>query len=85
MTSGLEELCYCDLDWPLKLTVFDWEKNGKHRAIGEFEVTAQKMIDQVAIRGNADRDLSFQLVLNEKIKLKGLLCVLKAQIKLEGY
>mgnify|MGYP005840601631 CR=1 FL=1 len=80
---GLEDLCYCNLNWPLQITVFDWERNGKHRRIGEFEVTAQKMIERVTIKGNADREQAFELILDEKAKLKGLLCVLKADLKLD--
>ena len=82
-TIGLEELCYCDLEWPLKVTVYDWEKSGKHRPIGEFEVTAQKLMERIAVKGNADREQAFELVLDEKAKLKGLVCVLKAELKLE--
>lgn len=80
---GLEELCYCDLNWPLRIAVFDWEKSGDHRRIGEFEVTTNKLIERIGIRGNADRKQAFELVLDEKAKLKGLLCVLKAEVVLE--
>ena len=80
---GLEELCYCDLDWPLKVSVFDWEKSGKHRLIGDFEVTAQKMIENVVINGNADWEQGFGLILGEKTKFKGLINVLKAELTLE--
>lgn len=31
---SLEELCYCNLEWPLRVTIKDWQKNGKHRTIG---------------------------------------------------
>lgn len=34
-TLSLEELCYCDLDCPLRISIFDWEKNAKHKLIGE--------------------------------------------------
>ena len=30
----LEELCYCDLEWPLRITILDWEESGNHRVIG---------------------------------------------------
>lgn len=80
---GLEELCYCDLEWPLKIAVYDWEKSGNHRPIGEFEVTTQKLIERIAVKGNADREQAFELVLDEKAKLKGLVCVLKADLSLK--
>jgi len=37
-TMSLEELCYCDLDWPLRITIFDWEKSGKHKLIGQVRL-----------------------------------------------
>lgn len=80
---GLEELCYCDLEWPLKVTVYDWEQSGKHRPIGEFEVTAEKLRERVAVKGNADREQAFELMLDEKAKLKGLVCVLKGEVTLD--
>jgi hypothetical protein len=82
-TIDLADLCYCNLDWPLKISVFDWEASGIHRCIGEFEVTTQKLIDRIAIRGNADREQAFDLVLDEKAQLKGLVCVLAAELTLQ--
>ena len=82
-TIGLEELCYCDLEWPLKIAVYDWEESGRHRQIGEFEVTTRKLIERVAVKGNADREQAFDLILDELTKLKGLVCVLKAELALE--
>ena len=35
---SLEELCYCDLDCPLRISIFDWEKSGKHKLIGQVRV-----------------------------------------------
>ncbi|CAB9518699.1 Copine-6 [Seminavis robusta] len=82
---GLEELCYCNLDWPLKIAVWDYENDGDHRVIGEVEVTAQKLIDEVAVKGNADRERAFDLIRDgDKTKLKGVLCVLTADLTLEN-
>lgn len=80
---GLEELCYCDLDWPLKIAVYDWESSGKHRPIGEFCTSTRELIERIAVKGNADREQAFDLVLDKKEKLKGLVCVLKAGVTLE--
>jgi hypothetical protein len=77
---GLEELCYGKLDWPLKVSVFDHEKNGKHRLIGEFETTIDDMQSRKAIRGNADREQAILLSVEGKYKTYGLLCVLKADL-----
>ena len=35
---SLEELCYCDLDWPLRISIFDWERSGKHKLIGQVRL-----------------------------------------------
>lgn len=34
-TMTLEALCYCNLDWPLRITILDWERNHKHKVIGQ--------------------------------------------------
>ncbi|KAG7349143.1 C2 domain containing protein [Nitzschia inconspicua] len=77
---GLEELCYGDLEWPLKVSVFDYENSGKHRLIGEFETTIADLQNRKAIRGNADREQAILLSVEEKFKTYGLLCVLKAEL-----
>ena len=79
-TLGLEELCYCDLDWPLKVSVYDWEMSGKHRLIGDFEVTTRIMVENVITNGNADWEQGFGLILGEKVR--GLINVLKAELTL---
>ena len=30
---------------PLKISVFDWEKSGKHKSLGQFETTVQALLD----------------------------------------
>jgi C2 domain len=80
---GLEELCYGDLEWPLKVSVFDHEKNGKHRLIGEFETSVTDLQTRKAVRGNADREQAILLSVEEKFKTYGLLCVLKAEVSEE--
>lgn len=37
-TMTLEALCYCDLDWPLRITILDWERDGKHKVIGHVSL-----------------------------------------------
>jgi len=63
--------------------VYDWEKSGKHRLIGSFEMTAQKMMDRVIVNGNADWDEGFELMLDDLGNLKGLINVLKADLVLQ--
>lgn len=79
----MEELCYNDLNWPIRVTVKDWQASGRHRVIGQFETTPQTLIDRVAIRGNADRERSFELFkesLGSAAKSQGLVCVVEATL-----
>jgi len=78
---GLEELCYGKLDWPLKITVYDHNGNGKHTMIGEYETTIGELQDRIGIKGNADREQAIPLSIEDKIKTYGLLCVLKAEVE----
>ena len=86
---SLEELCYCDLDWPIKLSVWDFQENGAHRIIGEVETTLQLLTQTVASKGNADREKALEVIGESKSKSKnlrtrGLLVVLKANVDLDG-
>lgn len=83
-TIGLEELCYGDLSWPLKIIVLDHNSNGMHRKIGEFETSVLDLQDRLAIKGNADREQAIPISKEGKFKTYGLLCVLKAFIQEEG-
>mmetsp|Transcript_46427 Transcript_46427/g.140599 ORF Transcript_46427/g.140599 Transcript_46427/m.140599 type:complete len:395 (+) Transcript_46427:282-1466(+) len=40
----VHELCSGDLHEPIRVLVFDWEKNGRHRLIGHFETTVHGVI-----------------------------------------
>ena len=81
---GLEELCYGDLDWPLKVTVLDYNSNGKHESIGELETSVNQLQERISIKGNADRDQAILLTRTGKLKTYGLVCVLKANILLHA-
>ena len=80
VSIGLEELCYGELDWDLKITVYDHNDNGKHVVIGEFDTTIAKLQERISIKGNADREQAIALGIEGKIKTYGLLCVLKAEV-----
>lgn len=79
---GLPELCFGDLAWPLKITVYDYNINGNHVLMGELRTCVQEMRQKLSIRGNADRDQA--LPLTRKMKGReltgGILCVLEASI-----
>jgi C2 domain len=84
-TVSLEELCYCDVAWPTRITVYDYNRNGKHVEIGGFETTVQELSQRVAIRGNADRERAFEISREDKNAgtTQGLIVVLEATIELK--
>ena len=79
-TIGLEELCYGKLDWPLKIAFFDYNENGVHRKIGEFETTIAELQSRIAIKGNADREQAIPITKEGKFKTYGLVCILVASL-----
>ena len=85
-TIGLEELCYGNLDWPLKIAFFDYNDNGVHRKIGEFLTTIADLQSHIAIKGNADREKTKSITKEGKTgtdgqeKVYGLVCVLVASL-----
>ena len=80
---SLEEICYGDMDWPLKITVLDHNSNGRHENIGELETTLNQLQERISIKGNADRDQAILLTRTGKLKTYGLICVLKANVFLD--
>lgn len=82
-TLNLEELCYGDISWPLKISVYDHQPSGKHRLIGEFETCIQELMQRIGVRGNADREMAFEVFAEGKSETRGLICVLEANLQLE--
>ncbi len=41
----LSELCYGDINRPLKLSIFDYQRNGKHILLGGIETTVATLLD----------------------------------------
>lgn len=85
-----EELCYGDLECPLKIKVFDHEGSGRHREIGGFETNVRSLIERVSRRGNADREQAFQIFKEDpdarpgvELKNAGLVVVVQADLVLE--
>lgn len=58
---SLESLCFCDINWPIKLIVHDHNRRKDNEAIGEIETTVADICQKVAIRGNADRLTAFKI------------------------
>jgi Ca2+-dependent lipid-binding protein len=83
-TLSLEELCYGDLSWPIKITIFDHNDRKKHKEIGSCESTIQEMTQRISVRGNADRERAFEIMKEGKTKTRGLIVVLQAEVQLEG-
>lgn len=80
VTIGLEELCYCDLKWPLMITVMDWQRNGKHREIGSLETTVAELVSRVTRGGNADREQALPIDPDIKGGNSGLIVVISAKV-----
>ena len=86
-TLTLEEICFGDLDWPIRIIVYDYQKSGKHRPIGQLETTLHTLSERVAFRGNADREAAFEIFSDGEKgdnKTRGLIVVLKCCIRLES-
>lgn len=81
-SMSLEAVCYCDIDWPLRITIFDWERNGKHKLIGQFDTTVNELKSRVSVHGNADQDCAFELVKEGRDTSRGLVVVLRANVNL---
>jgi len=79
---GLEELCNGDMQYPIRIAVFDHNKRGKHKFIGAFETKLATMIEKTSVKGNADRDRAFELTLEgDDGNTHGLICVLRADVQ----
>ena len=80
---SMEELCYGKLDWPLKITIWDHNENGKHVKIGEVaETNITSLQDQIAVKGNADREKAIPITRPDKnYKTYGLICILQAELR----
>ena len=81
-TIGLEELCNGNTKEPIRIAVFDARK-GANRLIGAKETTLEQIEQRVGIRGNADREMAFEMVYESetgKTTGTGLLCILKCVV-----
>ena len=57
----LEELCNCDLNNIVKIDLYDWQNNQKHKHVGSVEITVDKLIKRKSIRGNADKESAIKI------------------------
>mmetsp|Transcript_15808 Transcript_15808/g.22291 ORF Transcript_15808/g.22291 Transcript_15808/m.22291 type:complete len:277 (+) Transcript_15808:220-1050(+) len=80
----LEQVCYGDMTWPIRIRVMDWQKNGKHREIGIVETTVTELLSRKSKRGNADREEAFELrgkAKNGRDMGTGLIVVIEATVE----
>lgn len=76
----VEALCYCNEEWPLRLVVWDWQRNGKHRTLGCYETSLKDMQYKEAKGGNADRSSALPISIEGAPTTLGLIIVLKAEL-----
>ena len=63
-TISLDELLDGDLEYidlPILISIFDWEENGEHRPIGDFETTLEELISRVEEAREARKEVPFEL------------------------
>ena len=58
---SLESLCFCDINWHIKLIVHYHNRRKDNESIGEIETTVAEICQKVAIRGNADSETAFKI------------------------
>ena len=68
------------MDLELKISIYDWEKDGKHRLLGTSVTTTNNLMKQETNRGNADRSKALEIV-DEDGKISGTIVILKAQMR----
>jgi hypothetical protein len=51
---SIEKLCGGERDRAIQIEVFDWEKSGKHQAMGKFQTSVNGMISSVVMGGTGD-------------------------------
>ena len=74
-----------DLNQPVLIRIYDWEKNGKHQNLGSVETTIQGLLDALTTGGGAadvkSIDTSKGLSINARGKEHGKLIVTMAKVE----
>ena len=84
----MERLCNNDKNKQLKITIYDYEKRGQDRWLGEVNTSVEEMIQRVAKCGNADRDSALRVEAiedDDKVDLRALLVILKANVAMKSF
>lgn len=81
LTVDLNRLCAGDLDSPILISVWDWEKNGKRQSMGSFETSVNGLLSSVTngASGSAKTvDLAKAFVVNHRGRDYGKIVVVSA-------
>lgn len=78
---SLEDLCYADDDWPLRIVVYDWQKNGKHRMLGMAQTSLNDLLEKKSKGGNADRSSALSVTIEGTETSIGLIVVLESNVR----
>ena len=77
----VEDLCYADEDWPLRMVVYDWQKNGKHRMLGMAQTSLSDLLEKKSKGGNADRSSAMSVTIEGTETAIGLIVVLESNVR----
>jgi Ca2+-dependent lipid-binding protein len=77
----VEDLCYADEDWPLRMVVYDWQKNGKHRVLGMAQTSLSDLLEKKSKGGNADRSSAMSVTIEGTETAIGLIVVLESNVR----
>jgi C2 domain/Copine len=79
LSIDLSRLCGGDLSRPVQFKLYDWQKNGKHTAIGTFETTVGGFLD-AQVSNPADTSKAFTVLRRGKL-IAGKIVVLDARVE----
>jgi hypothetical protein len=82
MELNLDLLCRRDLDQPIQISVFDFEENGRHQAMGSFQTTVNGLlVAKVFFDDDGEIDTSKAFVVMQAGEVYGKIVVAGARIE----
>ena len=73
---SVDLLCQLDLEKPIRISIYDWEKSGKHQPMGHFETTVGDVLQAKASKRRGQWDLSKAFAsLSDKGEVMGMIVV----------
>jgi len=79
-TLDLEKICHGNLEKELRITVYDYEKHGEDRWLGECFTSVEYLQKSITMHGNAGREEALSVMGKEEEEI-GLIVVLQADIR----